>query len=82
MMRSSGTPCSFSTSTALIADPPVAAHPSQRAHRVMPASGLTEHRVQQEHIPLCDILRELLGAAREPIHSLGTRTVLSRPPHL
>ena len=26
-MRSSGTPCSFSTSTALIADPPVAANP-------------------------------------------------------
>ena len=62
MMRSSGTLCSLSTSTALIAEPPVAVAPRSvtisRVHRVRLT--LTKHRIEQQHIPLCDVLRQLL----------------------
>ena len=61
MMRSSGTPCSKITSTALIAEPPVAVTyiltlaPTLRDN----PKARTKHGVQEQHVTLRDVWREL-----------------------
>ena len=65
MMRSSGTPCSLSTSTALMADPPVAVRAilkstNERDPRATQGRGRrTEHGIEQQNVPLRNIWREL-----------------------
>lgn len=58
MIRSSGTPCSMRTSTAFMADPPVAVH-HETPPEVRHAAIHTQHRVQEKHVSFSDVLREL-----------------------
>lgn len=65
MMRSSGTPCSMSTSTALIADPPVAVCMLVKwIEEDEGGTRCTEHRIEEEDVARCDVGWELSSLSK------------------